>query len=203
MRTSLNDVFGSLTREEPVVDPGLSKSVDFSKMSISRPKSPPRSSSASRDLTPARTRSQSRVSKSTPSAPRKASRSQVTQSLPNFEELPKPRRLFDPVPATPEKVDTDSVDLTGVMGIIGFISSFLTRNNERRVPLASLVQLISSSSINNRSTASAESVLRNLARAVPEWVSVEGGMYTFSDALKTFDVLSKLRDLKRQQMLSN
>lgn len=99
MRSSLSDVFGSLTREEPVVDLGLSKSVDFSKMSISRPESPPRSTSASRDFTPPRTRSQSRVSQSTPSAPRKPPRSQFSQSLPNFEELPKPRRLFDPVPA--------------------------------------------------------------------------------------------------------
>ena len=91
------------------------------------------------------------------------------------------------------------------MGIVGFISSFLTRSSDRSVPLSSLVQLIMSASINHRSSSCALQVITNLAKAVPEWISVtrQGGleMYTFSDSIKTFDVLSRLRELKRQQLI--
>ena len=189
----MGDIFVANRREDcRELDTGLSKSADFSGI-IAR-----------RDYTPPRTRSQSRLLK-TPQAPRKPSRFLLSSSsLPNMDEFPKPRRLFD---APTETSASAGIDYSAVMSVVGFISSYITRQNERKVPLSKLVDLISSLSINHRSPSSAQLVLRNLAKAVPEWVSVrvetEDEIYSFSSALKSFDVLSKLRDLKRERWISD
>lgn len=191
----MNDIFTSSSTRRGYLDEldtGLSKSVDFSRLT------------SVRDCTPPRTRSQSRLLEAPP-APRKPSRKAISRSLPtSVEELPKPRRLFDPVS---HLSSGSEVDYSAVMSIVGFISSFIARHKERKFPLVKLVELISSVSINHRSPVSALAVLRSLAKAVPEWVSVEKQedsreeMFVFSSGLKTFDVLSKLRDLKRERLM--
>lgn len=177
-------------------------------MSSLRAMSPPRKSS-SRDFTPPRTRSQARVF-ATPQAPRKPIRSRVSMSLPNFEDLPRPRRLFgDELPAQPESASnsTTGTDYSGVMGIVGFISSLITRSSgQRTFALSSLVELISSHSKSHTSAASATAVLRSLATAVPDWVSVTSNLghdeFSFAPEMKTFEVLGRLRDLKRQELMA-
>jgi len=208
MRSSMNDIF-STKRDGRDLDTGLSKSVDFSGMTCFQLESPKASkSTCARDFTPPRTRSQSRLLLKTPQAPRKPPRSIISSSLPNLDELPKPRRLFDQ-PDSSQSLSVGGaeklIDYSAVMSIVGFISSFITRRNERKVLLSSLVQLISSVSINHRSPASALSVLRSLSRSIPEWVTVkkEGSneFFVFSSQMKSYDVLSRLRDLKRERLL--
>jgi hypothetical protein len=49
--------------------------------------------------------------------------------------------------------------------------------------------------------------VRNLAKAIPEWVSVSrdsaGEIFNFSPELRTFEVLQKLGELKRKQMMES
>jgi hypothetical protein len=94
------------------------------------------------------------------------------------------------------------------MGIVGFISSLITRSSgQRTFALSALVQVISAQSKSHKSPASAAAVLKSLAAAVPEWVSVSTAKgtesFSFSGELKTFDVLGRLRELKRKQLLDS
>ena len=208
LRSSMSDLF-SRKRNEPTqeTDWGLSKSVDFSKLS----------SSGVRD--PCSTPQKRTKSEATPQAPRKGLRPSAES-----EDLPNPTRLrFDAsdeeTPAVveasentpdnrPASILTDvPVDYAGAMGVVGFISSYLAREGERSVPLSRLVQLISSSSVAHKTATSAHMAVRNLAKAIPEWVSVsrdsEGEIFNFSPELRTFEVLQKLGELKRKQMMES
>lgn len=92
------------------------------------------------------------------------------------------------------------MDYSAVMSIVGFISSHIARSSERRIPLKSLVQLITSVSINHRTVNAATNVIRALAKVVPQWVTIQPNeVLVFNADLKTFDVLTKLRILKRAQ----
>ena len=186
----MSDLF-ALKREEGL-GTGLSKSVDFSKL--------PSASSAGGFSTPKK-RSKSDI---TPGAPRKEMRrSVVADSI-----VPEGKRLDfgDPknenTPSTNQQLDIP-VDFAGAMGVVGFISSHLARGGERSVPLSQLVHLISSASVVHKTATSALMAVRNLAKAIPEWVSVEGDKYTFSIELRTFQVLQKLAERRRQQIMED
>lgn len=192
------------------VDSGLSKSVDFSKIPSFR--------IPTNQFSTPKKRPKSDVDRSPPAAPHKMRRSDV--SLPT--DLPTPTRLFpeervekdvvestENAPASALNISKlNPVDYVSAMGIVGFISSHLVRTGDRCVPLSQLVQIVSAASVAHRTPTSALTALRDLARAVPEWVTVgkEGGSvasYTFSEGMRTSQVLQKLRELKRQQTMED
>lgn len=201
LRSSMSDLF-SRKRDEPCSDTDwtVSKSVDFSKL--------PSTSSSRASLETPKKRSKSDVA---PGAPRKGPREPSDR-----DELPGPIRLRfassdDEEPATenmlvnrPAGILTNvPVDYAGAMGVVGFISSYLARGGERSVPLSRLVQLISSASVAHKTATSAHMAVRNLAKAIPEWVSVEGEIFTFSSEMRTLEVLKRLGELKRKQMMED
>lgn len=202
LRSSVGDFGAALHRPAPLSQAeGLSKSVDFSKI--------PSFKVATNQYSTPKKRSKSDACLDPPSAPRKTRRSQRIEP----EELPLPQRLFEemlgPKPA-PENVPASNIasniDYVGAMGVVGFISSHLARTGDRQVALSELVQVISSGSVSHRSASSALVALGDLARAVPEWISVDRSagsvdMYWFNPEVRAMHVLQKLREMKRKQTM--
>ena len=104
-------------------------------------------------------------------------------------------------PVTRRVLADDNVDYSSVMSIVGFVSSFIARCDEGNTTISSLVDLITSVSINHRTAVSATRAIFSLVKVVPEWVQVHSDRMrlVFNKELKTFDVLTKLRTLKRAQ----
>jgi hypothetical protein len=191
---SLLDLFSSLREEDASMRPSsrrpnLSMSVDFTNMRME-------DDSSDQPSTPVAVRKRVPI---TPCAPRKLSR-----SCPNLvlreEELPGvPRRLdFGPPTLT---TPPSSPDYGSIMSIVGYVSSYLIRTGRFDVPLMDLVEMIQSSSSHYKSYESAEAVLKGLALAAPEWIRTDGGMYHFETSIKSYEVLKKLRQLKRNRDL--
>lgn len=189
-------------------DSGLSKSVDFSKIPSFR--------IPTNQFSTPKKRPKLEADRSPPPAPQKMRRSSMNLD----RDSPTPTKLFqeelgakDVVESTenaPASVHNiaklDPVDYASAMGIVGFISSHLVRTGERCVSLSNLVQIVSAASVAHRTPTSALAAVRDLARAVPEWVTVakESGSvvsYKFSDDMRTSEVLQKLRELKRKQTM--
>ena len=191
--SSLTDLFSALREEDESSKRrgiSVSQSVDLSAKSASRYFTPPRK--------------EARIVV-TPNAPKKSSRRKKNVSiLSSDEEEVLPRRLFEESPnpiATPSRLLESSVDYSGVMSIVGFVASYISRTECSVVPISSLVALISSVSVHHGTCESATRVVRALIAIVPEWVTLLADQETvkFNREMKTFDVLTKLRILKRAQ----
>jgi hypothetical protein len=198
----MSDLFTKRQEDIPQRDKsaGLSRSVDFSKL--------PSMTSGYTFSTPKK-RSKSDVS---PRAPRKTGTKDIDP-----DEMPLPKRLnfgssdsesrtFENSPMNTQSLLNEvPVDYAGAMGVVGFISSYIARGGERTVPLSNLVQLISSTSMAHKTATSALMAVRNLTKAIPEWISVkktgQSETLTFSSELRTFEVLQKLGEKKRKQLM--
>ncbi len=153
------------------------------------------------------------------STPKKRSKSDITPRAPRKPprqqfELPEGKRLefSEAVSGSAENTSVNKlntgpaveipVDYAGAMGVVGFISSYIARGGSRIVPLSQLVQIISSTSVAHKTATSALMAARNLAKAIPEWITVcNGDVYEFSSELRTFEVLQKLSERRRQQIM--
>jgi hypothetical protein len=163
--------------------------------------------------TPPRTRSQ-RARSTPPPAPRKKPLAERQTVEEMSTSLPTPRRLdfsnfnnanFDANDADPPPAPVSfHIDYGAVMGIVGFVSSYLVRldTSTSSSSFEELVEFLSTVSVTHRSKSSATEILRSLIAAVPEWVmetdNSSSQIVVFNRSIKTFDVLSRLRAMKRR-----
>jgi hypothetical protein len=187
---SLTDLFSSLREESE------RRMEDVSRVTCRRSALPPTSRSvdfSTRYYTPPRTRSQTRLlgGISPPPAPRKPTRERST-------DLPEPRRLFN----DEDNQQSFHIDYGAAMGIVGFISSFLMRRQEHVVAVSELANFITSVSVKHRDVEYVSRIIGYLINAVPEWIVEEMPYETvkFNKSVKTYEVLSKLRLLKRRNL---
>ena len=160
-----------------------------------------------RFYTPPRTRSQTAEQRRQlpPLAPKKKPlRDQDERSL---SPLPSPKRLDFSYIVEVNKSTPISfpIDYGAVMGIVGFVSSYLVRSNEFCIPINEIAEFISSVSMTHRSKSSAIEIVRSLVSAVPNWVMYSDNKeekLVFNRSVKTFDVLSNLRAMKRRILLN-
>jgi len=159
--------------------------------------------------TPPRTRSQTarrQRHNSPPPAPRKKPLREIEDR--SISPPPTPRRLdFSASPYSPPI--SFPIDYGAVMGIVGFVSSYLVRldpsDTSPDVKMDDLAEFISTVSMTHRSRSSAIELVRSLAAAVPNWVTYtkeDGDTLKFNRSIKSFDVLSKLRAMKRRIQLN-
>ncbi len=206
---SLLDLFSTVRedtecRRQPVVQQ-LAMSVDFSNMgSLTRVQASAMVEDVESPHHPS-TPPSSRTRLLTPGAPRKCPRSVVSRSCPNLvlreeEEIsPSPRRL-DFGQTTSEQESRDD-DYGAIMSIVGYVSSFITRTGSYDVSVSELASMLQTASNNFKTRESATTVLHGLARCCPQWVRSDNGMFHFETTTRSFDVLSQLRVLKRDQIM--
>ena len=176
----------------------VSRSVDFT-----------RSSAA---YTPPRTRSQTARQRcnSPPPAPRKQPLRERQDDRSVSPPLPRRLNFSDPQDPQPPPPISFPIDYGAVMGIVGFVSSYLVTLNITETPctvnMNDLAEFISTVSMTHKSRSSAIELIRSLVSAVPEWVTYpddeDKDSLKFNRMMKSFDVLSRLRELKRRIQLN-
>ena len=198
---SLTDLF-SAVREEALnhMDEDVSRSHSGRRQSVVS-----RSADfTGRFYTPPRTRSQTADQRRQlpPLAPRK----KPPRDERSLSPLPSPKRLdFSNMDITRSPPTSFPIDYGAVMGIVGFVSSYLVRTNASRIGVNEIAEFISTVSMTHRSKSSAIEIVRSLVSAVPNWVMYSDNskeILDFNRSVKTFDVLSTLRAMKRRILLN-
>jgi len=101
-----------------------------------------------------------------------------------------------------------NIDYGAAMGIVGFVSSFITRlrcRGHEEWLEDELISFITEVSLTHKSQENARQVLTSLMRSVPEWFVPTGtaGKHRFNGTVKTFEVFGKLREFKRRELFDD